>query len=166
MKGESSLRCDEALELMGPFVDGELNPERARVLQVHLDRCPGCLCELKETEILKRLIASHLAEEARLADPGDLALRVESMIDALPRWRPFWTRPVWVSAFAALLLAVGWVATQAPIGEWFPGKQNDAVVEEIEASGNVLALWKEPETRTTVIWVFDNQKGADQEPAQ
>jgi hypothetical protein len=85
------------------------------------------------------------------------------MIDSLPRKRPFWIRPVWVSAALVFFLAMGWVAIQKPIGEWVADKQNDAVVEEIEARGNTLALWKEPETRTTVIWVFDNQKGTEQD---
>jgi anti-sigma factor (TIGR02949 family) len=38
--------CDEALDLLDPWLDGDLPPEEAGRLQAHLDRCPTCAAEL------------------------------------------------------------------------------------------------------------------------
>lgn len=36
-------RCDECVELLVDYLDGELPPERARALELHLDLCPPCV---------------------------------------------------------------------------------------------------------------------------
>jgi len=37
-------RCDECVELLVDYIGGELPPERARALEIHLDLCPSCVC--------------------------------------------------------------------------------------------------------------------------
>ena len=36
-------RCDECVELLVDYLEGELPPERARALEIHLDLCPSCV---------------------------------------------------------------------------------------------------------------------------
>ena len=36
-------RCDECVELLVDYLEGELPPERARALEIHLDLCPACV---------------------------------------------------------------------------------------------------------------------------
>jgi Putative zinc-finger len=36
-------RCDECVELLVDYISGELPPERARALEIHLDLCPSCV---------------------------------------------------------------------------------------------------------------------------
>lgn len=36
-------RCQDCLELLVDYLEGELPPERARALELHLDMCPPCV---------------------------------------------------------------------------------------------------------------------------
>jgi anti-sigma factor RsiW len=36
-------RCDECVELLVDYLEGELSSERARALEIHLDLCPSCV---------------------------------------------------------------------------------------------------------------------------
>ena len=36
-------RCDECVELLVDYLEGELPPQRARALEIHLDLCPACV---------------------------------------------------------------------------------------------------------------------------
>jgi anti-sigma factor RsiW len=36
-------RCDECVDLLVDYLEGELPPERARALEIHLDLCPSCV---------------------------------------------------------------------------------------------------------------------------
>jgi anti-sigma factor RsiW len=36
-------RCDECVELLVDYLEGELPPARARALEIHLDLCPPCV---------------------------------------------------------------------------------------------------------------------------
>ena len=36
-------RCDECVDLLIDYLEGELPPERARALEIHLDLCPSCV---------------------------------------------------------------------------------------------------------------------------
>ena len=36
-------RCDEFVELLVDYIGGELPPERARALEIHLELCPPCV---------------------------------------------------------------------------------------------------------------------------
>jgi anti-sigma factor (TIGR02949 family) len=40
------LRCEEALDLLEPFLDGDLLPAESERLRVHLAGCPACAAEL------------------------------------------------------------------------------------------------------------------------
>jgi anti-sigma factor RsiW len=36
-------RCDECVELLVDYIGGELPPQRAKALEIHLDLCPSCV---------------------------------------------------------------------------------------------------------------------------
>ena len=36
-------RCDECVELLVDYLEGELPAQRARALEIHLDLCPSCV---------------------------------------------------------------------------------------------------------------------------
>jgi anti-sigma factor RsiW len=36
-------RCDECVSLLVDYLEGDLPPERARALEIHLDLCPSCV---------------------------------------------------------------------------------------------------------------------------
>lgn len=50
------LRCEEVLDLLEPWLDGDLPPDEEARVRVHLDSCPSCTAELA----LARAIQSEL----------------------------------------------------------------------------------------------------------
>ena len=36
-------RCDECVELLVDYLEGELPPKRQQALEIHLDLCPSCV---------------------------------------------------------------------------------------------------------------------------
>jgi hypothetical protein len=106
--------------------------------------------------------------------------RIEQRIVEKSSWRAEWVerfrasfaRPnlAWgIPALIALVLvlySLGVWKEQAP-------RNNFAAVESIDAYGRNVALLRENETRTTVIWLYQNQEGdnetsgetSDQSPA-
>src|SRR4051812_32105784 len=43
---DEPLHCDEALDLLEPFLDGDLSPAESARLQAHLSGCAACAAEL------------------------------------------------------------------------------------------------------------------------
>jgi anti-sigma factor RsiW len=46
IRPEDDLRCDEALDLLEPYLDGDLEAGEAGRVRRHLERCPECAAEL------------------------------------------------------------------------------------------------------------------------
>jgi anti-sigma factor RsiW len=150
------MKCEEAFNLLDPFVHQELGEKQSSVLVAHLEGCTLCRSETESLIRLRELIKSALHEEARLADPGDIAARVlRRLPDSTPKGFG-WMFPVWACAVALFVIGIGLIASrQAVVQNWFTKKGGDAVVEELQSSGTMLALWKDSESATPVIWLFD-----------
>jgi hypothetical protein len=56
MTGCEKLRCEEVLDVLEPWMDGDLPPEEEARVRIHLDSCPSCAAELT----LARAIQSEL----------------------------------------------------------------------------------------------------------
>ena len=41
--GSQITRCQECIDLLVDYLEGELPPERARALDIHLELCPACV---------------------------------------------------------------------------------------------------------------------------
>ena len=41
-------RCDECVDLLVDYLEGELPPERSRALEIHLELCPSCWTFVKQ----------------------------------------------------------------------------------------------------------------------
>lgn len=98
------MTCDEALDLLEPFLDGELPPEEADRLRSHLQGCRACAGELA--------LAERVQEELRALPQPDCPPEVIERVVRSGRGEvvPFPTRPLRVriaAAAAVLALAVG-----------------------------------------------------------
>ncbi len=62
---------------------------------------------------------------------------------------------------AAIVLILGLFSLQ----QYFPGPTNQAAVESIDGHGFNVALLREAKTKTTVIWLFDNQESENEASA-
>src|SRR5882757_5055848 len=67
-----SLGCEEALDLLDPYLDGDLQPDEARRVREHLDRCPACAAELS----LARRVQGELRALPQPECPPELLARV------------------------------------------------------------------------------------------
>jgi anti-sigma factor RsiW len=106
-RAEDDLRCEEALDLLEAYLDGDLEAGEAGRVRAHLERCPGCAAELAlagriqaELRALPELdCPPEILEEVRRRGRGDAGNIV-----------PFRPRRVWgpriAAAAAVLALAV------------------------------------------------------------
>jgi len=162
--------CDSIRASLGRFLDGELSESEAEVVRLHLENCPPCGAEQRRMEKLESSLKSLL-----LSNGAPIAFEpfwdgVRERIAAKPNWhvdvmewgRSIFARPAlaWtIPAVIAILLAVLSLESF-----WKPGAQrnNFAAVESIDAHGRNVALLREDETKTTVIWLYQNQEGEDE----
>ena len=68
--------CDDALERMYLYIDGELTVDSADEIRVHLDDCPPCWDAFHFEERLKIVVRTRLQEEV----PSEVMLRLQSII--------------------------------------------------------------------------------------
>ena len=71
-----SHNCDDALEKMYLYMDGELTTETAEVIRVHLNDCPPCFDAFHFEERLKLVVRNRLQEDV----PSELMIRLKSII--------------------------------------------------------------------------------------
>ena len=157
--------CDEIRELLGAWVDGELGRAEADAVHLHVEGCSVCSEERRQLDKLNVSIKSALVSQRPIAfEP--FWRGVERRINEKNSWRDEWMdrlrgafgRPnlAWsipaVIGLALVLYSLGVWKEETP-------RNNFAAVESIDAYGRNVALLRENETRTTVIWLYQNQEG-------
>jgi anti-sigma factor (TIGR02949 family) len=102
---DDTLPCDEALDLLEPYVDGDLPPATADRLRVHLETCRSCAAELALAQRIQR----ELRALPQLDCPPEILERVRNQGGEVVPFRPRRTGfPLRVAAAAAVLaLALG-----------------------------------------------------------
>jgi hypothetical protein len=65
---------------------------------------------------------------------------------------------------AIILLLIGTLYFEPGLPGWLGNEpsNNFATVESIDAYGRNVALWRENESKTTVIWIYQNPDGEDE----
>jgi anti-sigma factor RsiW len=99
------MRCLDVQLEMEAYVDGELSPEQATLLEQHVADCDGCRAELA------RLQAATAALETwpLVAEPAQLTARVMGQVrahPAAPRFRIYWSDLAISLAGAGLAAAI------------------------------------------------------------
>jgi anti-sigma factor (TIGR02949 family) len=101
-----ALPCEEALDLLDPYLDGDLPPGEMDRVRRHLDGCPACAAELALAARIQRELRAlpqpdcppEVIERVRQAGRGEVVPFPSR--ERAPRWR--------IAAAAALVvLAVG-----------------------------------------------------------
>ncbi|HET9949244.1 MAG TPA: zf-HC2 domain-containing protein [Longimicrobiales bacterium] len=72
--------CDEALELLAAYLDGELSGEGHDAVEAHLEVCRSCFSRAEFESRLKK----RLAELARGEPVPELEQRIRSLIQQFP----------------------------------------------------------------------------------
>jgi len=60
-------RCQECVDLLVDYLEGELPPERARALDIHLEICPPCVAFVKSyqgtVDVARKLLVEEIPPE-------------------------------------------------------------------------------------------------------
>jgi predicted anti-sigma-YlaC factor YlaD len=166
--------CERIRASLNRWLDGELSGSDAEVIHVHLENCPLCEAERRQLEklqsSLKSLLLSNVAPIAFEPFWDGVRERItvkRSWHEDIIEWaRSTFARPglAWtVPAVIAILLAVFSLDSFWKLGAQ---RNNFAAVESIDAHGRNVALLREDETKTTVIWLYQNQEGEDESPGE
>jgi hypothetical protein len=148
-------------------LDGELSRSDAEVVRSHLAECPRCREEVRQLERLNVLLQEALAPaEAGIAFAvfwRGLQQRIETArpraVTLLEAVRSALRGPVLPWAVpATILLLIGVVSLESFWNVW-RGRPRDnfAAVESIDAHGRNVALLREDKTKTTVIWLYQEE---------
>ena len=163
--------CAEISQSLGAWLDGELKAAEAEAVRRHVANCVACAQEQSRLVKLNAVLKTALTPAQAIAfEP--FWRDVQERIDQKRSWTTLfgdWLRArfavpslAWAVP-AAIVIVLGFFS----VDNYWPGwrgaqRDNFAAVESIDAHGRNVALLREDETKTTVIWLFQNQEGDDE----
>ena len=168
------MTCREATTLLPLFVDGELDPRQMRALALHSSRCASCETELRAVERLQEAVNDLITTRVDALDLSSFWSSIEPRLGRLrvprtERFRLWWEerREAWAVRIPALAAAA--VIAAIAFGLWWrqpqlstqPGApvvaavDNAAMIDSLDTDMDSVAVFSDPETRTTVLWVSD-----------
>src|SRR5581483_2725166 len=109
------MTCAACEPLLGPWVDGELEPTRKEAVSAHLKVCPACAARLAALRELGETVRKIIVP----SPPADLWDRITEQLSApslagrVPaRPRIPWFRIATVAALVLIAVYTGWLAYQ------------------------------------------------------
>jgi putative zinc finger protein len=162
--------CERIEDSIGRWLDGELNAAESEQVRAHVAGCANCGAAQQRFEKIERALSNVLVAEAPNIQFAPFWRELERRIDdktpwhkELLDWARGWVgtpRSAWaVPALIAVLLAVFSYESYFP---FWRSRNNSATVVSIDAYGRNVALLREDESKTTVIWLYQNQEGDDE----
>jgi len=162
--------CEQVQDRLGAWIDGELSPTDSESVGNHLGGCADCRTAQQRLEKMNSALRRVLAADADKIEFTPFWQNVEQGIKEKRRWyarvqdwggsvfaapRTAWAVP---AAIAIVLVAI---SASSYLSKWRGGnvRNNFASVDSIDAYGRSVALLREDDTKTTVIWLFQNQEG-------
>lgn len=176
--------CEHIRPLLGAYSDRELEAADTAAVQAHLSHCASCLRELEEIDSLGDRLrdAFPLPPLEGFAAQVGLSLPAASRPGMAGRFREL-LRERWMPslAVASMALAAGAVVltllrvptqpspkpamvAQAPLSEPSPGVtpfgpasgSSETFISRLQTTDPSVAVWSEPGSKTTVIWLPDD----------
>src|SRR4029079_6308280 len=106
--GRVSMTCNDCLESLGPYIDGELLPSEAAVVAAHLDTCPDCAAAharlVATSSQLKAGLTRYPAPDVLKARIRAALVQPNTEVSAPPRRARLYWGLRWPSAVAAAAL--------------------------------------------------------------
>ena len=172
--------CDDIRPVLGAWLDGELGRFEAEAVHKHVAGCATCAEERRQLEKLQAAMKSVFSREAERIVFEPFWRAVQERIEHRRAWRVElidWVRSgigapwlVWaIPAVIGVLIAVFSLKPFWSGLPWGTPQNNFAAVESIDAPGRNVALLREDDTKTTVIWLYQKPEGENEtteEPAQ
>jgi anti-sigma factor RsiW len=161
--------CETIQESIGRWLDGELQAADSEAVRGHLAVCAECGAARQRLEKLQSVLGGMLKAEASQLEFAPFWHEVRRRIEEKKPWhaeilewmqslltapRLAWAVPV------AILLVLGLFS----FAKWPVGGQanNYASVESIDGHGRNVALLREDETKTTIIWLYQDPEGENE----
>ena len=154
------------LEWLAAYHDGELNPNRQRQVEEHLQGCSTCRMELESLNGLSSLLQAdplpqqtppqRFAAQVQLRLPRTSPPLLRRNADQLPRW--VWGAPVVLIVVWAFLQSALWVTSFVLSADWALGQRvllfSGWVASEglLETIGSLLIFNGILLVGTTVLW--------------
>jgi hypothetical protein len=170
------MKCEAVRDNLGAWLDGEVGHPGADQIRGHLEGCPACLAEKKRLDQLQSSLQEVLRLEAATVPFELFWSGVERRIAEKLPWRLQlldWLRPVFYPGRLAWAIPVvivsilGLLSLDQILPEWpWVNKNGRTAVESIDAFGFNVAVFREYDTKTTVIWLFENQDDEEQSSAE
>jgi anti-sigma factor RsiW len=161
--------CEGIRQSIGSWLDGELGAAESESVRAHVANCRDC------GETQRRLEKIHLALKAALVTSApQIEFRsfwraVERRINEKPAWHEDlldWFRGLFAAPRVAWVVPalIGLLLVLMATDFWRLGSSRNsfASVESIDAYGRSVALLREHETKTTVIWLYQDQEGENE----
>jgi len=166
--------CTTVQRSLGAWLDAELGEAERQEIREHLEKCPSCLAEKRRLERLQSALGEALRARASGIAFEPFWREVQRRISEreIPWHARFWDwvrsilypqRLAWVVPVAMVFL-VGAFSLREFFPGWLSGSQRTArtVVDSIDGHGLNVALFRESESRTTVIWLFEDHEEEDE----
>jgi len=163
--------CESIRESIGRWLDGELDTAESEAISAHLASCGECKKAQRQLETMQLDMKTNLLTEAQKVEFLPFWRAVQVRLARKTAWyehplawaRETFTlyRAAWlVPASIAVVFAV--LALESYIPGWREGRNSFANVESIDAYGRNVALLRENESKTTVIWLYEDQEGENE----
>lgn len=160
-----SIGCDEAAELMSPFIDSMVDPEEAQCLRSHVHECVPCSRQLQAFISLRNLVAG--IDPVPVPEDLQLDTRVKLSRERRPNDRNRWQarvdnilKPLAVPAVMGVALSLMGIVILC--GSLFTPR-------EVEANnylgGPLVATYEPPQTTTPTLKRFSRTMSPDLDQA-
>jgi anti-sigma factor RsiW len=159
--------CEDVNELLGPWLDRELSAADAEAVRAHVADCAECGEEARQLErldaIMKSALAPAAAEIAFAPFWRDVRHRIETRrawpATVADRIRSAFRGPALAWAVPAVIVLLIGAFSFDSLWQGLTGRtrNNFAVVESIDAHGRNVAVFREDDTKTTVIWLYQEE---------
>ena len=158
--------CEGIRESIGSWLDGELSAAESESVRAHLVSCTDCGETRRRLEKMQLALKAALISQAPQIEFMSFWRGVERRINQKQAWYDDlldWSRGLFAAPRVAWMVpaVIGILLVLASTDVWrLGGSRNSfASVESIDAYGRSVALLREQETKTTVIWLYQDQEG-------
>lgn len=169
--------CEKIEEILGDWLDGELSLADSDAVRDHVTGCADCRAAQWRLEKMNLALRDALISDVQKIEFESFWRALERRIEA----KASWSAPIrnWAGGLftaqkaawavpAAIVAVLGVVSVNFYFTGWRGGSaRNDyASVDSIDAHGRSVALLREDDTHTMVIWLYQNQEGENEAAEQ
>jgi anti-sigma factor RsiW len=159
--------CENIRESIGSWLDGELSAAESESVRAHLASCIDCGETQRRLEKMHQALKAALTSQASQIEFMSFWREVERRINEKRAWYVDlldWSRGLFTAPRVAWTVpaVIGLLLVLMSTDIWRGSRNSFASVESIDAYGRSVALLRQPETRTTVIWLYQDQEGENE----